>query len=400
MSIEFQRTMRNAFLGICVGLCCLMHSVVSHAQYGFSPAYAATSGYGSEWGNYYSGSIMQLPQWGGVPSVTQPISSSWRNWQLGAYLLNTTNGVVIQQVVPGGLAEASGLKAGDVVVSVAGFQVGYINGRTVDLVYEINRRVDIYGRVPLVVLDSFTRQLKNLNLVIAQSPQTVSSIVGEVSFDRGVFIPSYGALKVELQNVSRPFMQVGGGSDYRQTYGNGPFAYSIRYDPQYITPTDRYRLVATLYDANRMVVGYAAQDISAPLPGTQLAYNLHLQSPTLYGSGTVNTVTYAPPDMTILYQTFRQYMGRDPSLSEAQAWSSQLARGTITVSEMKAEILASVGFYDRSGNNPDLFIQHMIEVVTGQQARFDQIQAWQVRMGYYGGMRLPIAREFLTSVSQ
>jgi len=102
---------------------------------------------------------MQLPQWTSGPSVIQPIAPTWQTWQLGAYLVNTANGVLIQQVVPGGIAANSGLKAGDVVVSVAGYQVGYVNGRAVDLVYEISRRVDAYGRVRLVVFDAFTRQL-------------------------------------------------------------------------------------------------------------------------------------------------------------------------------------------------------------------------------------------------
>ena len=391
---------RNVFWIVFAMVCALTHGGSLQAQYGFSTSYAPSVGYGSEWGNYYSGGIMQLPQWTGGPSVIKPTAPTWQTWQLGAYLVNTANGVLIQQVVPGGIAANSGLKAGDVVVSVAGYQVGYVNGRAVDLVYEISRRVDAYSRVRLVVFDAFTRQLKNLDLVIAQAPQLVSTVSGEVSFDRGVLNLGSGILKVELQNASRPFMQVGGGSDLRQAFGNGPFSYSIRYDPQYISPLDRYRLVATLYDANRSVVAFATQDIAAPTPGTQVAYNLRLQGPAFYSGGSISTVAYYPPDMTSMVQAFRQYLGRDPSLGESQAWSNQLATGTITISEMKAELLASTSFYDRAGNSPDLFVQRMIETVTGQQARYDQIQTWRARLNYYGGMRLPIAREFLTSVSQ
>ena len=400
MLFQFRCMRRNVVWVVFAIVCCLAHGGTLKAQYGFSTSYAPNVGYGSEWGNYYAGGIMQLPQWTGSPSAIQPIAPTWQNWQLGAYLTNTPNGVLVQQVVPGGIAANSGLKAGDVVVSVAGYQVGYVNGRAVDLVYEITRRVDTYGRVRLVVFDGFTRQLKSLDLVIAQAPQMVSAVSGEVSFDRGVLNLGYGMLKVELQNASRPFMQVGGGSDVRQAVGNGPFNYSIRYDPQYVSPLDRYRLVATLYDANRSVVAFATQDIAAPTSGTQVAYNLRLQGPALYNGGGFNTVSYYPPDMTKMVQAFRQYLGRDPSLSESQAWSNQMATGTMNISEMKAELLASTAFYDRAGNSPDLFVQRMIEAVTGQQARFDQIQNWRARLNYYGGMRLPIAREFLTSVSQ
>jgi uncharacterized lipoprotein YbaY len=401
MLLQTYRFVRDSRLLLFIAACCLNNSASLRAQYGFGTSYAPMAGYyGNEWGNYYSGSLLQVPQWIGGTGMIQPVAATSQNWQLGAYLMNTANGVMIQQVVPGGLAALSGLKAGDIVVSVAGVQVGYLNGRTVDLVQEMTRRADMYGRVRLVVLDSISRQLNNVDVVIAQQPQFASSIVGEVSFDRGVYLSTYGTLKVELQNASRPFMQVAGGSDYKQTYGNGPFLYSIRYNPQYIIPTDRYRLVATLYDTNRMVIAYAAQDIAAPIPGTQSAYNLRLQAPSLYGTGGVNTVAYYPPDMSAMSQIFRQYLGREASLSESQAWSSQLASGALSMSEMKAELLASPAFYDRAGNNPDLFIQRMIETVTGQPARFDQIQNWRVRLSAYGGMRLPVAREFLTSVSQ
>jgi hypothetical protein len=400
MMFQAHQALRIVFLSGLALLCSWTQMVSLHAQYGFGTFDSPAIGYGSEWSNSYSGAMMQVPQWIGGPSVMQPIAPTWQNWQLGAYLVNTNNGVLVEQVVPGGIAAMSGLKSGDIVVSVGGFQVGYVNGRAVDLIYEINRRVDSYGRARLVVFDVLTRQLKSLDLAISQPTQSVSTVVGEVSFDRGVLASGYGTLKVELLNTSRPYMQVGGGSDYRQTFGNGPFAYTIRYDPRYINALDRYRLVATLYDANRQVVASGFQDIAAPALGTQVAYNLRLQGPALYAGNSVNTGAYYPPDMSMMYEAFRQYLGREPSLSESQVWSSQLATGSISKSEMKAQLLSSTAFYDRAGNNPDLFIQRMIETATGQQARYDQIQNWRVRLGFYGGMRLPVAREFLTSISQ
>ena len=68
-------------------------------------------------------------------------------------------------------------------------------------------------------------------------------------------------------------------------------------------------------------------------------------------------------------------------------------------SEVKAELLASPAFYDRAGNVPDLFVQRMIETVSGQPARIDQIQYWRSRLDSYGGMRLAVAREYLRTFS-
>ena len=384
-----------------IALLCCWHSSMLLAQYGFVNTVGVPTGYGSEWGNVYSGTMLQVPQWGTVStSIPQPqLIPTWQNWQLGAYILNTPYGVSIQQVVPGGVAALAGLKAGDVVISVAGSQVGYVNGRTVDLIYEMNQRADIYGRVRLVVLDSLTRQLRNVDVSINQQ-QSASVVTGQVFVDGTMLVPANGTLKVELQNITRPYMQVGATSDYRQTFGAGPFPFTIRFDPQYVSPTDRYRLIATFYDANRVAIAYGTQDINAPVPGTQSNYNLRLQGPSYVVSGTANAIGYYPSNTSVLNQAFRQILGRDPSMSEAQAWGNQFAVGSTSVSELKAELLASVAFYDRAGNSPDLFIQRMIEVVTGQPARIDQIRGLRFRLDSYRGMRLPVAREFLASVGQ
>jgi hypothetical protein len=393
---------RSQWTALLVGiafLCSFVERQPLCAQIGFTPTVYMTPVYGSEWGNTYSGAVMQVPQWGTSAIIGQPVSTSWQNFQLGAYIQNMPNGVLISQVMPGSLAEVNGLKAGDIVVSVGGSQVGYVNGRTVDLVYEMSLRADGYGRVPIMVLDSLTRQIRSYVFSIGQQPITASSVVGQVVLDSGVFLSSYGTLKVELQNATRPFMQVAGGTDNRQVFGRGPYQYSIRFDPQFIYPTDRYRLVATLYDSLQQVIGYTAQDILAPTAGAQTTYNLRLQNRQAFAPGGVNVVGYYPPDMSTLTQLFRQFIGRDPSISEAQAWSSQLATRTMSLNEVKAELIASPAFYDRAGNNPDLFIQRMIESVTGQPGRYDQIQFWRSRLDSYGGMRLAVAREYIATIS-
>ncbi len=369
------------------------------AQYGFTPNVYMTPGYASEWGNIYSGAVMQMPQWNNSVVIGQPITTGWQTFQLGAYIQNVPNGVLIRQVIPGGLAAMNGLKGGDTVISAGGTQVGYVYGRTVDLVTEMSRRADVYGRVNLVVLDAFTRQMRSYDFAIRSQTAVGSSIVGQVVLDSNIFLSSYGTLKVELQNVTRPYIQIAGGVDNKQVYGRGPYQFAIRFDPQFIYPTDRYRLVATLYDGFQQVLASTAQDIAAPVAGVQTTYNLRLQSMPAYGIAGGSVVGYYPPDMNMFYSLFRQYIGREPTISESQAWASQLASGTVSSSEVKAELLASPAFYDRAGNVPDLFVQRMIETVSGQSARFDQIQYWRARLDSYGGMRLAVAREYLRTVS-
>ena len=46
---------------------------------------------------------------------------------------------------PTGLAQRSGLEAGDTIVNVSGYQIGYVNGRLIDLTDELARRIRYAG---------------------------------------------------------------------------------------------------------------------------------------------------------------------------------------------------------------------------------------------------------------
>jgi hypothetical protein len=65
----------------------------------------------------------------------------------------------------------------------------------------------------------------------------------------------------------------------------------------------------------------------------------------------------------------------------------QLATNSISLQEIKAEILADASFYDRVGNNPDQFI-----------APLDAIQFWRVRLDQLNGDRLILARGYVQSL--
>lgn len=374
---------------------------ISHAQYGFVPNPTFGNSYGNVWGNYYTSSTIQVPSWGSgwtnTPTYSYPWTNNWQGWQLGAVIQNTPSGVLIQQVAPGGVADRAGLKPGDVIVSVAGTQVGYSNGRVVDLIYEINRRVNANGQVRLTVLDSAIRQLRTVDLNISQRPTASGIVSGRLFVDSNALAYGNSTIKVELLNTTRPYLNASGGNTYVQAYGPGPFPFSIYTNPSYLNVTDRYRLVATLYDVNRQVIAYSTLDIAAPVAGNSANYDLRLQStPTSvpnYGA----SYGYYYPSQNAVYDTFRQYLNRDPSASEAQAWQQQLAYGSSNITEMKAEIIASPAFYDRVGNNPDQFIKLMIESTTRSAAPFEKIQYWRSRLDAYGGDRINTAREYVQS---
>jgi len=371
--------------------------------YGFTPTVVMSPGTTSDWGNAYSGAVMQVPTWSTTATVSPPVMNSWQYFQLGATLQNLSNGVLIRSVVPGGLAAINGLKAGDIVISAGGIQVGYVNGRTVDLVTEMSRRADVYGRISLAVLDSRLQQIRAYDFSLRPTGLmpglTAGAIGGEVLLDGSVALASYGTLKVELQNATRPYLQIVGGSDTKSVYGRGPFLYNIRFDAQSVYSNDRFRLVATLFDGYQQVIGYGVQEIAAPTPGVQTTYNIRLTSRQTYAFGGQAGMVGYSQESNVFYPLFRQYIGREPTVLEAQAWASQLASGMVPSNEVKAELLASPAFYDRAGNQPDLFVQLMIETASGLPARPDQVQYWRSRLDATNGMRLAVAREYLATVS-
>lgn len=369
----------------------------SQAQYGFVPNPVYGTGYGGAWGNYYSASAIQLPSWTGSPVVNYPWTNNWQGWQLGATIQNTPSGVLVQQVVPGGIAQAAGLKPGDVIVAVGGSQVGYTNGRVVDLIYEINRRVDINGKVRLTVLDSASRQMRTYNLNISQRPSASNVVSGRVFLDAGYLPYGNSTIKVELLNVSRPYMTATGGSSYVNAYGQGPFPFSIYTNSSYMNPQDSYRLIATLYDSNRQVIAYGTQDIGVPLAGGFASYDLRLQSMNMNLPNQVTSYGYYYPSQNEITEAFRQYLSREPSASESQAWQQQMATSATSLTEMKAEIIASPAFYDRVGNNPDQFVKLMIESTTRSIAPLDRMQYWRNRLAQLNGDRLTLAREYIAS---
>lgn len=366
------------------------------AQYGFSPINSSTFSPGSEWGNYYVGSAVQLPSWN-RPPVYFPSNIGFQPPRLlGIYAQNTPSGVLIGQVVSGSVAERAGLRVGDLIVSVAGTQVGLINGRVVDVMYQVNSSLDYWGRTNALVLDGSTRLMKSVTFDFSAAATSYSSVNGQVFLDSGVPIYRSGVIKVELVNLNRPYLSASGGNTYVQVNGTGPVAFSIPYNAGLISIADRYRLVATYFDSYRQVVSSGSLEIGSLNPGVSTSYSLRLPAaPTMIPYGSAYGVYSSSPNM--ISNAFRQYLNREPSFGESQAWTQQMAAGILNEKELRAEILASPAFYDRAGNDPELFIKQMIETNSHLPATYEQIQYWTTRLGLYGGNRLQVCREFVNS---
>jgi S1-C subfamily serine protease len=84
------------------------------------------------------------------------------DWKLGVWAYNTDSGVVVTRVAPGSPAERVGIERGDRIVSVGGYQVGYVGELLYPLGFELGRHADSRGNVLLLVQNVRNRELMTL----------------------------------------------------------------------------------------------------------------------------------------------------------------------------------------------------------------------------------------------
>ena len=92
-------------------------------------------------------------------------------WWLGVYAYNTSTGVAITRVVPNSPAARAGLEPRDRIVTVEGFQVGYLHRRLYPLGPELQLRADPNGQVRLLVQNWHNGELTNMDVRMAPSRQ-------------------------------------------------------------------------------------------------------------------------------------------------------------------------------------------------------------------------------------
>ena len=203
-----------------------------------------------------------------------PGSFPGREFKLGIYGANTATGVEIRSVTPGSTAQQSGLEARDTIVTVAGYQVGMVNGRLYDLGDELARRVDPQGNVNLLVRNHRNGQLVNVPVRFAAATITVSGSIQ--SADRRPS-PLYTSLVVRLLDVtssnwqSLVIRQVNLGTPQRW-----PVNYRIEMDSAAVSPQHRYAVDAQLVRQG-LVVSNSGPAIPVSLAAGNRVVNLMLQ---------------------------------------------------------------------------------------------------------------------------
>lgn len=336
----------------------------------------------------------------GAPAFGAPVSSartayvpSWNSqpnsWRMGVAIENLETGVLLTDVERGLPADRAGLKRGDVIINVGGYQCGYVGGALFDLGDEINRRVDQQGRINVLAFDNQNRQLHSLPITLQQ--QTAAGVRGTILCRERITLTRQATLTVRLRDVTYASWQnVEVGKHVIPNPPQPPIPFSIQFDPASIYPDHKYAVDAWLVDRGEIVLQSSAPTPVNPLAGASaLQVTLVRTSPSVPPSN-----AYAVGQLEQIDGWYRQYLGRPASSQELAAWQAHLQAGR-SPQDVQAFILGSSEYYDRMGNNRDRYLAELYQTVYGRAPTAYDIQQFASQYQQYDGARSQFVRETL-----
>lgn len=313
------------------------------------------------------------------------------NFKLGIYSRNTPTGVLVTSVVPGSVAQQSGIEAQDNIIAVGGYQVGIVGGRTFDIAEELTRRVDAQGRVTLLVQNHRNSQLVNIPVQFYGAYSANRTVVGTVNTgSRELALPG-SLLIVRLMDTSFPQWQnVTIAETQLPVTGRWPLSYRLDFDASNIRPDHRYAV-----DAKITQRGVPVVETPSPVPvgvtvGNGTANLTLVPSVPSRPSPTVNPTQPnlgRPIDQVSSY--YMQLLGRPLNDREQTVWQRELAKGK-TTDEILATVLCSSEYYDRYRGNVDLYITEVYQYVLGRNPAPQEVRAIRSQMALTSDLRYPV----------
>jgi uncharacterized lipoprotein YbaY len=327
----------------------------------------------------------QTPQAAYVPSWNAQPNS----WRLGVAIDNVDTGVVLTDVERGLPADRAGMKRGDVIVNVSGYQVGYVNGGLFDLGDEIRRRVDQDGKVNFLVYDQAQRRLTNMPITLVQPSS--AGIRGQVVCNERITLTTQAVLTVRLRDVTYPNWQsIEVGNHIIPSPPHPPIPFAIQVNQTDIYPDHRYAVDAYLVDRGQIVL-----QSPSPVPVSPLSNNGALQvSLVRVGGSTPANSTYAVGQLDQIAQWYRQYLQRDATTQELSAWQNYLQAGK-SPQDILAYILGGPEYFDRMGNQRDPYLASVFQNINGRQPTAAELQQFASQYQQYGGVRTDFVRDVL-----
>lgn len=276
-------------------------------------------------------------------------------YKLGITPRNTDTGVQILQVAAGSVAQRTGLEPNDIIINVAGYQVGLVNGRLYDIGDELAKRVDSRGRVSLLVRNSRDGKLIN---VPVQFTSALWSISGEISSVDRVNPGSSAVVTVRLIDITRPQWATNAIAEVNlSAQGRWPLSYQLEFDPGLLKSGHQYATEARVIDRG-LIVMQTIPVSKVNLNTSKTRSNLRVVSTGVRPNG--NTLS---PSAQIA-QWYLQYLGRAASPREISAWESDLKSGG-SLQKVQASLLSSSEFYDQQSESPERFANEIHKAIEG-----------------------------------
>lgn len=178
-------------------------------------------------------------------------------WQLGVTGKDTETGIVVERVIANSAAARAGLERDDVIITVNGYQVGFVDGILFDLGEELQQHADVNGVVTMLIQNRRGRRLENVRVQLDQANRgpNRSIITGTVFYRERIALPPRCVLSVELVERSRSGRRVRTVDSRRMAVGGqNRLAFEFNYNPRDIDPNRRYTVEASIRDDARTIM--------------------------------------------------------------------------------------------------------------------------------------------------
>lgn len=345
------------------------------------------------------------PLFGGGSQTSGWQSGQWLNstmnqpidWHLGVRVNSTEAGVQVTDVTPGSAGERARLERDDLIIAVGGYQVGMIDGLLYDLGDELRRRADATGAVSILVQDHNNGRIANVRV---QLDGNSTSLTGELVYRERLPLPSDALVTVKILNVTRPYAAVRNGeTTFRPSTANS-IPFEIAYDQNYISPDDIYEVRASIVSGGREIL-QTVQALPVITRGnpTKVRLNMAASGAALASTSGSPVVTAGYPNYNAttdqITKTYRDYLGRNPTNGELAAF--QFAPNVQTkLNRLPIELMAQQEFYDRTGNNNQVWLQQVFSRIVGKQLTQTEFDQWNRRLAELGNSRTALLEQLYT----
>lgn len=320
---------------------------------------------------------------GGDARLLPPAPPRPGTYRLGITVQNTPTGVVVVGVSPGSVAQTSGIEAGDTLVTVGGYQVGYVGDRMFDVGDELARRVDAAGGVTLLVRDGRTGVLENVPVRFGAASRTLS---GRIFGPDRTRLPASAVVAVRVLDVSYPQWQDVVVAQSSMAATDLPASY--RLDLPVPQANHRYAVDARVEHGGRVTLQTGQPTPLAAIDrDQQVDLVLVGQQPSPGPPPTLQ-----PRDQ--IDQWIRTYLGRPPRNFETEVWMAELYRGR-SMANVQAGILSSSELFERCGRSRDIYVSEVFRLLSGRPPTAAEVANLQARYDQALGVRLRFAEGLL-----